>query len=101
MAVNTDGVVFFFFLFCALTMFSVVPSVSAYRKWSQTQTIVLACTNQATNGPIAHLRLFVLSKLMVTVLKIETYWYGSRYSLKKPLISVSYSNLIGVELSFT
>ena len=30
------------------------------------------------NGPVAHLRLFILSKLMVTFLKNETYGYGSR-----------------------
>ena len=38
---------------------------------------------QKTNGPVAHQRLFVLSKLMVTFLKNETYGYGSRYSLIK------------------
>ena len=31
---------------------------------------------------VAHLRLFVLSKFMVTFLKNETYGNGSRYSLK-------------------
>ena len=35
-----------------------------------------------TNGPVAHWRLFVLSKLIVAFLKNETYGYGSRYSLK-------------------
>ena len=32
------------------------------------------CLNQRTNGPVAHLRLFVLSKFMVTILKTETVW---------------------------
>ena len=44
-------------------------------------------TNQRTNGPVAHLRLFDLSKLMVTFLKNGTYTYGSQYSLKN-LISL-------------
>ena len=43
--------------------------------------------NQRTNGHVTHLRLFVLSKLMVTLLKNETYGYGSRYSLKKIIIN--------------
>ena len=31
---------------------------------------------------------------MVILLKNETYGYGSQYSLKEPLVSVSYSNLV-------
>ena len=31
---------------------------------------------------------------MVKFFKNETYGYGSQYSLKKPLVSVSYSNLV-------
>ena len=50
--------------------------------------------NQRINGPVAHLRLFILSKFMVTILNNKTYGYGSRYSLKKPLVSVSYNNLV-------
>ena len=49
---------------------------------------------QKTNGSVAHFGLFVLSKLTVTFLKNETYGYGSQYNLKKPLVSVSYSNLV-------
>ena len=49
---------------------------------------------QKTNGSVAYFRLFVLSKLTVTFLKNETYGYGSQYNLKKPLVSVSYSNLV-------
>ena len=53
--------------------------------------------NQRTNGLVSHLRLFVLSKLMVTVLKNQT--YGSRYSLKKTLVYIFYSNF-GMEFCF-
>ena len=33
--------------------------------------------NKRSNNPVAHLRLFVLSNLMVTFLKNETYGYGN------------------------
>ena len=44
--------------------------------------------NQRTNSHVAHLRLFVLSKFMVTMFKTEAYGYGCRHSLTKPLVSV-------------
>ena len=49
---------------------------------SRNQDMSEKSLNQRTNGPVAHLRLFALSKLMVTFLKNETYRYGSRFSLK-------------------
>ena len=51
-------------------------------------TAILDLANQTgietrrTNGPVAHLRLFVLSKFIVTILKTKIYGYGSRHSLK-------------------
>ena len=43
---------------------------------------------QRTSGPVAHLRLFVLSKCMITIFKTETYGHG-RWQFEKPLVSVS------------
>ena len=45
-----------------------------------------------TSGPVAHLRLFGLSKLMLTFLNNETYGYSRQYNLKTPLVSLSDSN---------
>ena len=54
-------------------------ALSGYKKNIMAAKII---TNMRTNGPAAHLRLFVLSKFMVTILKTETYGYGSWHSLK-------------------
>ena len=51
--------------------------------------------NQRTNGPVAHLRLFILSKLMVTFLKNETYGYDSWYILKTFGLYILQLNLRG------
>ena len=50
----------------------------AFKTWCTKATtgIISHKINQRTNGPIAHLRLSVLSKLTVTLLKNETYGYG-------------------------
>ena len=43
--------------------------------------------SQRTNGPVAYLKLFVLSKMMVITLKTEIYGYGSQ-QFKKNLWSL-------------
>ena len=50
--------------------------------------------NQTTNGLVAHQRLFVLSKFTVTILKDGNIWVWQLAQLEKPLVSVSYSNLV-------
>ena len=64
------------------------------------QNISPYVVNKRTKGSVAHLKLFALSKSMVIILNTETYGYLNRYSLKKALISVPYSNLVGMEFCF-